>query len=143
MIHIIASKPAHFDEEIKETINQCVKSNGIEVTGLVTKDVLKMLSTANPNSQTMVWIKYESFLKQMIKERAYNPKSMANELLAIIKHDLEPGLSLKLSSALKSCVDLCRQVNNKHEPDEEEKEKWCEIIDWMSWMMSGASGDMD
>jgi hypothetical protein len=143
IINLIASKPTLLDDDSKKLLSDYLKQQDVKVSGLVTENILKLLNSKNANSQTMTWLKYEILLKQLISDYVYEPKTLSNEIIAHVKKDLDPSLAIKFSSALKSCVDICRKINNKHVPDEEEEEKWCEIIDWMSWLMSGNDADMD
>ena len=91
----------------------------------------------------MIWIKYESLLVHLIKELIYEPKTMANEVLHMVKNEFsDPKVASKFSPVLSSCARVCREINNKHALDEEIEEKWSEIIEWMGWFMSGEEGDI-
>lgn len=136
VLKCISSKPDLVDDESKRKLSDLLKLNSIKVEGLVSLDILRMLDSGS-GSQIMTWIKYESFLIHLIKELVYEPKTMANEVLALARIELEPKISAKLSPLLNPCAKVCREVNSKIAEDEEVEEKWCEIIDWMGWFMSG------
>jgi len=132
IVKVIAKKPNLFDDSIKEGLLDYFKTNKVSAKGLISLSVLQNLHKAD--SQLLTWIKYEILLIHLIKERIYEPKTMANEILALTKSDLPSNVATKFSSVLQSCLKYCREVN-KGRMDEEEEEKWTEIIDWMSWFI--------
>lgn len=154
IINLISLKPKLMDESVTESISQYYKDRKAE--GLIS---LKNLETLHDqtHSPTYTWLKYESLLSNLIKKDIYKPKSMANEVLVVVKNELRPDLGSKLASVLESCVKLCREagksrargsmvgeLGDEEAEEGEEEEKWCEIIDWMSWFIgSREEGEED
>lgn len=134
IIEVIAQSPKLIDDDAKQNFAHYYKTNNVEARRLVLPEYLSLLSTAN--SQLLAWLKYETLLIHLIKEQIYAPKTFANEILAIVKNELKPNIAAKFSSVVSACVKYCREANKGKNEDEEEEEKWCEIIDWMSWFMS-------
>ena len=140
LVHIIglvlAKKPNLIDDNIRIRLSDYYKLNKIKATGLVSHDMLKLLHT-NCESKLITWIKFEALLVHLIKDYVYEPKTLASEILETVKDDLDSQLAANFSSILNGCVKVCREVNNRRALDEEEQEKWCEIIEWMSWFLAG------
>lgn len=132
LMRVLASQPKLLDDSARDAVASYFRSNKIKAEGLVTTENLSLLDQSK--SQLMTWLKYEILLTHLIKEQIYEPKTMANETLVTVKSELGPRIASKFSSVLSSCVKHCRE-SNRHNADEEEKEKWCEIIDWMSWFI--------
>lgn len=134
IIKTIASRPSLVDDNVKFQISDYFKTNNIKAQGLVSQDILTTLYSGS-ESQLITWVKYEAILSHLIREFIYEPKTMASEVLQTVKNELDPRVAAKFSSVLNECVKFCREINNRHAFDEEEEEKWCEIIDWMSWFL--------
>lgn len=132
LMKVLASQPKLLDDSARDAVVFYFRSNKIKAEGLVTVENLSLLNQSK--SQLMTWLKYELLLIQLIKEQIYEPKTMANETLVIVKSELGTQIASKFSSVLNTCVKHCRE-SNRHNVDEEEEEKWCEIIDWMSWFI--------
>lgn len=131
LITVITTKPSLLDDESKSKVVHYFKSNKISAKGLVSLEYLKTLNTSR--TKTLTWIKYEKLLCWLIKEKIYQPSTMANEVLYVVKSELEPAIASNFCSVINSCVKYCREVSNGQ--FEEEEEKWCEIIDWISWFL--------
>lgn len=129
---VIATKPSLLDDDAKARVVRYFKDNNILAKGLVYLEYLKILSSSQ--TKNMTWIKYEMLLSQLIKEKVYQPSTMANEVLSVVKSELDADIASNFCSVMNSCVKYCREVSNEHL--EEEEEKWCEIIDWMSWFLA-------
>lgn len=136
LISVISTKPNLLDDESKSKVVHYFKSNKISAKELVHLEYLKILNTSH--TKTLTWIKYEKLLSWLIKEKIYQPSTMANEVLFVVKSELEPAIASNFCSVISSCVKYCREVSNGQ--FEEEEEKWCEIIDWISWFL-GANDD--
>lgn len=136
LIKILASRPYLIDDSVKNLAANYFKENNLKAQGLISQDVLRALSSGS-GSQIIVWIHYEALLSHLIKENVYEPKTVANETLRTVKHELDPKIAAKFSSVLNSCVRRCREIDNRQaiDQEQEEEEKWCEIIDWMSWFL--------
>lgn len=138
IIQVLTLNPRLVEDSTKDHLVNYFKSNDIKSSGLVT---LKNLYTLyETKAQLMTWLKFESLLIQLIKEQVYEPKTLANEVLTVAKNDLKPEIAAKFSSAMNACVKYCREANSGNMDDEEE-EKWCEIIDWMSWFLVTEDSD--
>lgn len=140
VIKTISSQPKIFTDECRDCMVKNLMVNDVKVRGLISLKILHTLYKSD--HQLMTWLKYEYILIALIKERLYETKSIASEILEVVKNDLEPEISRKFSPIMKSCAKHCRE-SNKDNIDEEEKEKWCEIIDWMSWFVVAAEDDID
>lgn len=140
IVLLIATKPNLIDDEVKKELCSYFKKLDWKIDGLVSVSILELLHTRS-QTQTITWLKYEALLTHLIKDYIYEPKTMSNEVLKIVKHELNPSIAAKLSSVLKSCAEICRKINNQHAPDEEVEEKWCEIIEWTSWLISSTGDD--
>lgn len=132
LIKILASQPKLLEDSTRDAIASYFKTNNIKAEGLITIDNLTTLNQSK--SPLMTWLKYENLLIHLIKERIYEPKTMSNETLAVVKSEINPDIASRFSSVLSTCVKHCRD-SNRHNIDEEEEEKWCEIVDWMSWFL--------
>lgn len=132
LMKVIATEPKLLDDLAKDAVASYFKTHQVKAKNLITIDNLTILSRSK--TQMMTWLKYEILLIHLIKEQIYEPKTMANETLNIVKSEMSPEITSKFSSVLNTCVKHCRE-SNRHNIDEEEEEKWCEIIDWMSWFI--------
>lgn len=135
IIDVLAKKPNLIDEISRDLIAKYYKKNAIKVKGLMSLNYLKILNETKFSTTT--WLKYETLVIHLIKEQLYEPKSVANELLHIVKDEIPENIASKFASVLESCVKYCREANKECQ-DEEEEEKWCEIIDWMSWFIGSS-----
>lgn len=141
IIRTTSKKPFLIDDNVRLEISNYYKRHKLKAEGLISVQILHSLHSGS-DSQTMVWIKYEAILSHLIKELVYEPRTMANEVLRTVKSELDPKVAAKFSSVLNGCVKICKEVNHKLCMDEEEQEKWCEIIDWMSWFLADDMDDM-
>lgn len=140
IISCLATKPYVFNAKVYESVSFYNEhSNMALAQGYITPDNLKLLSTSS-NSHT-TWLKYEMLLCYLIRNKQLTPKILAEEILTTIKHDLDQNILASVSSVLSSCVRRCRQVNPKNADDEDE-EKWCEILDWLAWFCSSNDGEI-
>lgn len=135
IIVVLVTKPKLIDEDTRDLIAKYYKNNEIKVQGLMSLNYLNLLNETK--SPTTTWLKYETLIVHLIKEQLYEPKSLANELLSIVKDEIPQNIASKFASVLESCVKYCRDAN-KDCSEEEEEEKWCEIIDWMSWFIGSS-----
>lgn len=133
-IQIITIKPKLFDDTAQNKLVEFFKKPGMETNKFISLDTLSTLDKSKMS--TLTWIKYEMLLKTLIKEKVYEPKEMARAILHLSKTEIDPNLAAKFASAISGCVKYCRESSGQN-MDEEEEEKWCEIIDWMSWFMGG------
>lgn len=132
LVKILATNPKLIDDSIKSSVVGYFKLHEVKAKGFLSQEILSVLSETQ--SPLLTWLKYESLLCQLIKEKIYEPKAVANEVLETVKNDLPQEVAIKFSSVLDSCVKHCREAGGG-QSDEEEKGKWCEIIDWMSWFL--------
>lgn len=138
LVRILVTQPTLIEDASRKSISSYFKTKHIQVRGLISLENLKLLNRSQVPSST--WLKYETLLIHLIREEVYEPKTMASEILATVKDDMEPSLAGRFSSAISGCVKYCRDFKNGN-IDEEEKEKWCEIIDWMSWFLAPQDRD--
>lgn len=138
LIRVIATKPNLIDDDVKAKVVGCFKDKNVKISKLISIENLTNLHKSG--SQLISWIKYESLLNHLIKERIYESSTMANEVLSIVKDELNPAIACKLASVIEGCVKQCRE-SSKGNDDEELEEKWCEIIDWMSWFLASREDD--
>lgn len=136
VVELLANKPELFDEELRTEIAQYYDRINLKVSGLMSLEYLTLLNEKT-KTPTLSWIKYENLISELIKKQKYEPKTVANEVLAIVKDEIPANIGAKFASVLESCVKHCRDTN-KNIQDEEDEEKWCEIIDWMSWFIGSA-----
>jgi len=132
IIQVLSLKPKLLDDTTKDSLVKYFKANNIKSSGLVTLNNLYTLYQTK--FQLITWLKYESLLIHLMKEQVYEPKTLTNEVLSIVKNELQPEIATKFSSAMNACVQYCREAN-AGKIDDEEEEKWCEIIDWVSWFV--------
>lgn len=132
LIKVIAIKPSLLDDDTKTKVVHYFKDNNIRAKGLVYSEYLAILSTSKTKS--MSWIKYETLLSRLIKEKIYQPSTMANEVLSVVKSEMDADIACNFCPVINSCVKYCREVS--YGCLEEEEEKWCEIIDWISWFLA-------
>lgn len=139
IIELLALQPAIFDEVVRQEVANYYKNFGIKAKGLMSIDNLTVMNDKTKNSN-LTWIKYEAFVSHLIKTHNYEPKTVANELLTIVKDEIPKKIASKVASVLETIVKHCREANKLNQ-DEEEEEKWCEIIDWLSWFI-GSSDEL-
>lgn len=140
IVHVIAKRPSLIEDNVKQKLIEYFNRNKTKANGLISHDVLKILHHgSSEGSNLLVWLKYESVIIALVRENIYQPETLANEVLALSKEELNSDIASKFASVLESCVRYCREVNKKHANESELEEKWCEIIDWMSWFLT--SGD--
>lgn len=138
LVKVIGVKPNLIDDDVKAKVVRCFKDKNFKVQRIITIENLTILHKSG--SQLISWIKYESMLNHFIKEQIYEPDTMANEVLSIVKGELNPAIACKLASVIEGCVKHCRE-SSKGKAEEELDEKWCEIIDWMSWFLASKDDD--
>lgn len=109
------------------------KRNNVSFKSLINQSTLSILDASNKKSQT--WLKFEILLKKLIKDRIYNPKNLAKELLDFIKLDTETSIQVRLASCIQACLSECREAN-KADGEDDFEDKWMEIIEWMSWFLN-------
>lgn len=141
VLEIIASKPEIFDEKAMQCLISHLNNNSIKFVNLVTADILLHLHRGSSPSQTRTWLKYENLIVNAIKKDIYDTETMANEILGIVHKEIDPVVARKFSSLLGSCVKVCREKTKSKGQDEDE-EKWCEIIDWMSWFLGSEEDEL-
>lgn len=137
LIKALAIKPDLLEDKAKDKVVKYYKDKKITARGLVYLEYLKILNTAQ--SKTLTWLKYETLLSHLIRERIYDPSTMANEVLSVVKCELPRDIAIKFCSVIDSCVKHCREATKGK--FEEEEEKWCEIIEWISWFLASSEDD--
>lgn len=142
IVEVIASKPDLLDEEVMECLISRLESSTIRITNLISHDILIYLQNGSSPSQARTWLKYENLIIKLIRRNIYDTETMANEILCIVRREIEPQVAQKFSSVLSSCVKVCRETS-KNTGQEGGEEKWCEIIDWMSWFLGSEGGDLE
>lgn len=142
LVKIIASKPDLIDEETLNSLVALFQRHSVKLANLVEYDILTALYNGKSDSQTKTWIKYENLIKKLINCDLYDPSALANEALQVVSKELNPNIAYKFSSLLSSCVDFCRK-SGKINPAEEEEQKWCEILEWMSWFLSTDNDELE
>lgn len=138
LIKVISKKPNLLDDDVRAKVVKVFKEKNIKVRNMISVEHLTTLHASG--SQIISWIKYESLLNLLIKEEIYDPKSMASEVLSIVREELNPAIACKLASVIEGCVKHCRE-SSRGKSDDELDEKWCEIIDWMSWFLASKDDD--
>ena len=142
VLKCIATKQSVVDDEVKKRLSSQFKDHNLKAEGLLNQDVLNLLNNGS-DSQILIWIKYESLLTHLIQEHIYEPKTMLDEVLTLMKNELHPNLAAKLSPVLSTCAQICRKVSTEQTPDDNLEEKWSEIIDWIGWFISGNDNDLE
>ena len=138
VLRVIATKPNLFEDDVKQSLITYFKGKKLSAERLISRQILELLeSEAVPTSSRLTWLKYENLLIALIRQDVYQPESMANDVLSLVKDELDGNIASKLASVLESCVKHCREISKKRTDDKELEEKWCEIIDWMSWFLNG------
>ena len=140
IITLLASKPHIFESKVYESISshheRCTEA---PAQGYITPNNLRSLSLSS-NSRT-TWLKYEMVLCHLIKKKQLTSKILAEEILSTIKVDIETDILASVSSVLSACVKKCQQVN-PNDTNDEDQEKWCEILDWLAWFCSSNDGEL-
>lgn len=136
LINIIATKPNLFEDDMKKAVVSYYQRHLIKLNGLLNMKYLEIMHNKS-KTPALSWLKFESLLTHLIKEKIYEPRTVADELLTFVKADIPEHIASKLASVMEACAKFCRDAN-KHAMEEEEKEKWCEIIDWLSWFIGSS-----
>lgn len=139
ILDLIVERPKLFDDSARAEVVDFYKRRHAKINRLL--DMKNLYRLSESKFQNLSWIVFEALLINLIKNQVYEPKVIASEMMNIVKRDVEPVLSSKLATLLKSCVPYCRQ-SGAHSVDEEEEEKWCEIIDWLSWAITDEDGQL-
>lgn len=140
IMEILSQKAEYFSDKSKQLIIDFLDKHKTKLRkSILSIENLEIINKSK--SPTLSWIKLESFLKSLIKYKIYEPKRVANELLELTKIEIDKSISSRFASTLSGCVEYCREFGGLT-AEEEEEEKWCEIIDWMSWFIGGESGDL-
>lgn len=138
---VLLEHPEIVDDVMRKQVSNYYKHHKIDAEGFITIEFIKSLHE-NKKNPSITWLKYETLLTHLIKEQAYKPKTLANELLALVKCELDKDMGAKFASAISGCVKYCQQIkSNDHVDPEEDEEKWCEIVDWISWFLSPEEDD--
>lgn len=137
IIVIMSKSPTKIDDAVKEAFAKYFQDHGSPCKGLINSTFLTILSQSK--QQTLTWLKYEVLLIHLINSNLYESKTMASEILSTTKSELAPETATKFSSVINSCVKHCRKASSSNQ-DEEEEEKWCEIIDWLSCFIAPEDG---
>lgn len=138
LIKVIGAKPNLVDDDVKAKLVKCFKYKNVKIKKMISIENLLILHKSG--SQIISWIKYEYLLNHLIKEQIYEPEALASEVLSLVKDELNPAIACKLASVIEGCVKTCRETS-KAKGDDEMEEKWCEIIDWMSWFLASKDDD--
>lgn len=138
ILNLLAHSPRVVEDSCQTLVSEYFQKNQLKAPCMINLSNLNILKRSK--SQTLTWIRFESFLTRLIKDKVYEPKSMSNEVLEVVKNELPMDIRGKLASVVKSCVPHCQQAIDY---EEEERNKWCEILDWMSWFIGDESKDSD
>lgn len=136
LMQLMITRPTILDESARKSIGDLFERSNLRSQNLISHAVLEGLSASK--SQTSTWLAYERLLVHLIKAQLYEPKTLTSEVLTIVKSDMKKETATKFSSVLSECARHCREAITG---DEEEEEKWCEIMDWLSWFMVGDDCD--
>ena len=120
------------NDEARKAIVGHYKKRNISATDQISHDKLKYLHSQCKSPQ-LSWLQFELILRALINGKIYAPKTMANELMALLKIELDPELAGRFANVVESLVKHCREISKSD--DEELQEKWCEIIEWTSWCL--------
>lgn len=142
MLNIVATKPDLIDDKVIDCLVAHFQKSPGKLTNLITYDTLNLLHNGKDDSQTKKWLKYEILIKRFINCGIYEPSTMLNEVLGVARKELDDDVARKFSSLISSCVDTCRK-SKKISREEEEEQKWCEILDWMSWFLGSDDNELD
>lgn len=139
IIETLVQNPKLLDDKAKSLVVEFYKTNQIDASDFITP--IKLAKLLESKTQAITWIKYESLLCHLIRAKVYSPKCLMDEVLALSKQEsFSQEAGSKFASCLSQCVKCCREISN---PEEEEEQKWCEIIDWMSWFLADPQDDGD
>lgn len=128
VMKIIINKPKLFDERARILVSQYYHKGKLKVSKLMDLKNLERIQASK--FPTLAWLKFELLIKELVQKQLYEPSILANELIFIVKNELDSSMSSRLRSLIQSCINDCRSISST---EIEEEHKWCEIIDWISW----------
>lgn len=128
----LRDRPQIIDDQVRVACSKYYQDNKIKAEGLIDLKYLNILQGSKHSSTA--WLKLETLLVHLIKKEVYLTQTMGDEILRVMKTELDDNLASKLSSLFKECAAVCRQISGKNNPEDEEK--WIEIIEWLSWFVA-------